>query len=71
MSGLSTKDVKTGGGGLPKTIAPGEHTLRINSIELTRFAFMEADNGYYLMINVETKPVEGFEGFFINKESLY
>jgi len=68
MSGLSTKDVKTGGGGLPKTIAPGEHTLKINSAELKRFPFMEADNGYYFILNVETKPVDGFEGFFIDKD---
>ena len=68
MSGLSTKDVKTGGGGLPKTIAPGEHTLRINSAELKRFPFMETDNGYYFILNVETKPIDGFEGFFIDKD---
>ena len=68
MSGLSTKDVKTGGGGLPKTISPGTHTLKINSVSLKRFAFMEADNGYYFILNVETKPVDGFEGFFIDKD---
>jgi hypothetical protein len=66
MSGLSTKEVKTGGGGLPKTIAPGEHKLKINSVELKRFSFMEQDNGYYLILNVETEPIEGFQGFFID-----
>lgn len=68
MSGLSTKDVKTGGGGLPKTIEPGKRTLKINSIELKQFPFMVTDDGYYLVLHVETKPIEGFEGFFIDKE---
>lgn len=63
---LSTKEVKTGGGGLPKTIAPGQHNLKINSVELKRYSFMEKDNGYYLILNVETEPIEGFEGFFID-----
>ena len=67
MSGLSTKDVKTGGG-LPKTIQPGEHVLKINNISLKRFPFMDKDDGYYLMLDVETKPVDGFEGFFIDKD---
>jgi hypothetical protein len=32
---LSTKDLNTAGGsGLPKTISPGNHKLKINSIEL-------------------------------------
>jgi hypothetical protein len=69
MSGLSTKDVKTGGGGLPKTIAPGAHTLKINGIELKQFPFMVADEAYYLMISVETKPIDGFDGFFIDKDN--
>jgi len=67
MSGLNTKDVKTGGG-MPKTITPGEHTLKINNLELKRFPFMEQDNGYFLVLNVETAPIEGFEGFFIDKD---
>lgn len=66
MSGLSTKDVKTGGGGLPKTIAPGEHILKINSVELKRFPFMEESQGYFLMLDVETEAIDGFEGFFID-----
>ena len=64
---LSTKDVKTGeaGGGL-KTITPGQHKLKINSIELKRFSFMEQDQGYYFIMNVETEPIDGFEGFMID-----
>ena len=66
---ISTKDIaseNTGGGGLPKTIKPGEQVLKINSVGLKRFPFMEADNGYYFVLNVETKPLEDFEGFFID-----
>lgn len=65
---ISTKDVgaESTGGGLSKTIEPGRHTLKINSVELKRFPFMETDKGYYLVLNVETKPIEGFEGFFID-----
>ncbi len=64
---LSTKDVKTGeaGGGL-KTIQPGQHKLKINSIELKRFSFMDKDQGYYFIMNVETEPIDGFEGFMID-----
>jgi hypothetical protein len=66
---LSTKDVKTGGdGGTPKTITPGNHTLKVNAIELKQFPFMEKDNAYFINLNVETKPIEGFEGFWINKD---
>lgn len=64
---LSTKDVvENQGGGLPKTITPGKNTLKINSIELKRFPFMESDNGYFLFLNTETKPIDGFEGFLID-----
>ena len=66
---LSTKDVKTGGdGGTPKTITPGNHTLKVNSIELKLWSFMEKDNSYFVNLSVETKPIEGFEGFFINPD---
>jgi len=68
MSGLSTKDVKTGGGGLPKTIAPGAQVLQINDVELKQFPFMVADEAYYFVMNVETKPIEGFTGFFFDKD---
>lgn len=65
---ISTKDVggENTGGGLSKTIGPGQHTLKINNIELKRFPFMETDQGYFVVLNVETKPIEGFEGFFID-----
>jgi hypothetical protein len=69
--GLSTKDLVTsGGGGLPKTIAPGNHRLKINSLVLEDFTFI--DGAKHLILNVETEPIEGFEGFFFDKtdESL-
>lgn len=61
---LSTKDVvDSQGGGQAKTITPGVNTLKINSINLKRYPFMDKDNGYFLLLNTETKPIEGFEGF--------
>ena len=63
---LSTTDLGTGGSGLPKTITPGNHVLKINSIELEDFKFI--DNAYHLMLHVETAPIEGFEGFMIDKD---
>ena len=52
--GLSTTDLITeGGGGMPKTIAPGNHELKINSIKLDEFKFIEG--AYHLLIEMETK----------------
>ena len=70
MSGLSTKDVQTGGG-IPKTISPGEHVLKINNVGLSRPSFerIQQEEGYYVVLNVETKPIPDFEGFFIDKEN--
>jgi len=67
MAGLSTKDVKTGGG-LPKIIEPGEHILKINAVSLSRPEFdqIQKDQGYFIVLDVETKPIEGFEGFQID-----
>lgn len=63
---LSTTDLGTGGSGLPKTITPGNHVLKINSIELEDFKFIPG--AYHLMLHVETEPIEGFEGFLIDKD---
>lgn len=65
--GLSTTDLKEGGNGLPKTIAPGNHTLKINSVVLEDFKFI--DGAKHLMLNVETAPIDGFEGFMIDKDN--
>jgi hypothetical protein len=63
---LSTTDLGTGGTGIAKTIAPGNHTLKINSITLDDFSFIPGAK--HLMLHVETKPIEGFEGFMRDKD---
>jgi hypothetical protein len=63
---LSTTDLGAAGSGLPKTITPGNHVLKINSIELEEFKFIPG--AYHLMMHVETQPIEGFEGFMIDKD---
>lgn len=65
-TGLSTKGIKISG--LSKTIEPGVHVLKINGVRLVRFPFMESDEGYFLVLDVETRPIPNFEGFFINKD---
>jgi hypothetical protein len=66
--GLSTKEIKTGEGGIPKVIAPGDHVLKINKVELKRWPFMDADDGYFFVLHTETEAIEGFEGFFFDKD---
>jgi hypothetical protein len=64
---LSTKDLNTAGGsGLPKTISPGNHKLKINSIELEEFSFIPG--AYHLILHTETEPIQDFEGFMIDKD---
>lgn len=66
--GLSTTDLGIeGGSGLPKTIAPGNYTLKINSVVLEDFKFI--DGAKHLVLNVETEPIDGFEGFMIDKDN--
>ncbi len=63
---LSTTDLTTeGGSGMPKTIAPGNHELKINSVRLEEFRFIEG--AYNFILEMETKPIEGFEGFLKNR----
>lgn len=65
---LSTEDLGGGtGSSLPKTISPGNHILKINSVTLDEFKFI--DNAYHLMLHVETKPLENFEGFSIDRDN--
>ena len=64
---LSTTGLTEGGGGLPKTITPGNHILKINSIVLENFKFI--DGAYHMILNVETEPIDGFEGFMIDKDN--
>ena len=63
---LSTKDLNTAGSGLPKTISPGNHKLKINSLELENFSFIPG--AMHLLLHVETQPIEGFEGFMVDKD---
>jgi len=63
---LSTKDLQ-GSASVKKTIAPGNHTLKINSVKLEPFKFIE--NAYHLMLHLETEPIDGFEGFLVDPEN--
>ena len=42
---LSTTDLASGSNGLPKTIAPGNHELKINNIKLDEFRFINKELG--------------------------
>ena len=64
---LSTDDLGNSGSGLPKTINPGNKVLKINNVELEQFKFI--DNAYHLILHVETEPIEGFEGFALDKDN--
>jgi len=63
---LSTKDLQESAS-VRKTIAPGNHILKINSVTLEPFKFIE--NAYHLMLNMETEPLKDFEGFLIDQEN--
>lgn len=63
---IGTKDVNVGGNGLAKTITPGNHKLKINSIIAEDFKFIPG--ALQIILNVETEPIEGFEGFMIDKD---
>tara|TARA_R100001443_G_scaffold28178_1_gene41301 strand:+ start:714 stop:1406 length:693 start_codon:yes stop_codon:yes gene_type:complete len=63
---LSTKDLQ-GSASVRKTIAPGNHTLKINSVNLEKFKFVE--DAYHLMLNLETEPLKDFEGFLLDPEN--
>ena len=61
---LSTTDLMTEGGSgnnMPKTISTGNHELKINGVRLEEFRFI--DGAYHLILDMETKPIDGFEGF--------
>jgi hypothetical protein len=65
---LSTTNLASeGGSGLPKTISPGNYTLKLNSLSLEDFKFIPGAK--HLVMNVETEPIDGFEGFMIDKDN--
>jgi len=66
---ISTKNIPTGAGGkTPKSLKPGNTTVKINSIYLEEYPWGE--NAYHLMFDLEgpAQP-DGFEGFFIDKNN--
>lgn len=65
---LSTTDLKTEGtgSGMPKTISTGNHELKINSVRLEEFKFI--NNAYNFILEMETKPIDGFEGFLKDRD---
>lgn len=65
---LSTENIG-GSGKTPKTINPGVNTVKLNSVDLVQYPFMQKEEAYFVVFNVETKPMgEGFEGFFLDKD---
>jgi len=66
---ISTKDIPSGsGGGVSKTLQPGNTKLKINSIALEDWPF--AEGAYQLKLDCEGVDLgEGFEGFFIDKDN--
>lgn len=63
---ISTKNVPNASG-MSKTILPGERTLRINSITLDKMPYDE--ESYHLNLHCETEPIEGLDGFWIDKDN--
>jgi hypothetical protein len=60
---LSTKNIKTGESKLNKAITPGNTVGKIYDLALKPGYNPES---YYLVLMVETEPIENFEGFFID-----
>lgn len=56
--------------GLPKMIEPNQQVLKINNVRLDRPTFdaVQKEQGYYILLDVETQPIPDFEGFFIDTE---
>jgi hypothetical protein len=64
---IGTKDVNAGGSGIAKTITPGNHKLKINSVIAEEFKFISG--ALQIILNVETEPIEGFDGFLLDKDN--
>jgi hypothetical protein len=65
---ISIKNLKSSeGSGLPKVIAPGNVVCKINSIKLETPSYDTSAS--FLVMNVETEPLENFEGFYIDKNN--
>ena len=69
MSGLSTKNVVSSGGGSSKLIEPGNTMATVTKVELDQPNFLVKEAGYYLVLHLEGPDMgPEFEGFFIDKE---
>jgi hypothetical protein len=66
MAGLSTTNLPTGGG-MAKTITPGNWSLKINKLEVEEFKYKPA--ALHLLVHVETEAIDSFEGFWIDKDN--
>lgn len=64
---LNTKDIKAGGGGsIPKTLSPGNHTVTIYKVELEEFKFKPG--ALNVLIHVEGEDLgSDFQGWAIDK----
>jgi len=64
---ISTKDIPTGGGNTPKTLQPGNTSVKISSIKLDKFPW--GNDAYHVVLSCEgVDQGADFEGFFIDKE---
>lgn len=65
---ISTKDIPTGAGKAPKTLQPGNITLKVNRIYLEEYKYGE--NAYNVMLDCEGPDLGAeFEGFFVDKNN--
>jgi hypothetical protein len=65
---LNTKDIKTGTGGTPKVLQPGNHKVTIRAIGYEDFKFKPG--ALHIVLNLEGEEQDGdFEGFFIDKNN--
>ncbi len=65
---LSTKDLMnsdSSSSSISKTIKPGNQKLKINSLRLENFKWIE--NAFHIILDVETEPIDGFEGFWVDR----
>lgn len=64
---LNTKDIKTGGGGTPKTLQPGNCKVKVNAVTYEDYTFKPG--GLQIILHCEGEDLgDTFEGFFINKD---
>ena len=68
MSNLSTKNIKTDGGGVSKTLDPGINLCKINNVSLEEYKYKPGS--YNIMLHLEGEDLgPDFQGFFIDKNN--